>query len=110
MNLNVVWDGTLARPGGRMLFAPESPRQPAPAPSVRSSSYGEVTQHLRRQRGVMGDRWFSIGEIAALLGVASAIVHSPVNTLVTNGHMEREKPGHVGGRFVGEPQRYRWVR
>lgn len=107
MELTVVWDGTLNREGGRMLFAPEGAvRQ---ATSIRERPWGEHTRRLRALIPVMGDRWYSVPEMASLLGdITTDSLRSAVGQLVVNGHMVREHPEHSGGRWAGEVQRYRW--
>lgn len=108
--LTVVWDGTLSKPGGRMLFAPEGSQRQAPE-TRRSPLYGEVTKALKAHRADMGDRFYSLPEMTALIGeYTTSAVASAVGSLVHNGSMAREHPEHIGGRWAGEQQRYRWIR
>lgn len=109
----VIWDGTPARPGGRMLFAPEGvvvPREAAKPTDARAGRvsdlpYGEVTRRLRQQASMLRV-WHTLPEIAAVVQLTTDQIDSSVGSLVRHGVMEREIAGHTGG--LRQSQRYRW--
>lgn len=101
----VMWDGTSARPWGKMLFAPRSVQRDAPK---RSEHHGEITALIRQKRSVMGHDWLTVAEIAAIIDRSVSETMSPVCALANAGQLEREH-APLGGRMIGGVvQRYRW--
>lgn len=102
----VIWDGTPARPGGRMLFAPEGTphTQENARPAFRVLPRGELVRLVRVRASELGE-WRTGEEVAAVVGVPWDQIVNLVGTLVRRGEMEREIQRTRGVRGL---QRYRW--
>lgn len=106
--MTVLWDGTAAKPWGKMIFADQSV-QTIWIPHPKKPPHGEIVRSVRLLKGRFQDRWFTTQELADEAGISFDMASTAIGNLCLLQEVQRER------KKVGRPtnttarQRYQFM-